>query len=361
MIRRIEVKNYRMFYDVTIDGLSGVNLFAGKNNIGKSSLLELIFLHNNKFSQDAIYKVLLEREELLFRDMKSNSINPIRHLFYNHLKDLSCSKLSIKSNLNETTIEVGKSLKINALNDNLQNLKTRFVTENEDMAFIITSKENEMPEQRTDIPYYSIFSDPLDYVRYRSRRINNNTNTLNIPSYCVTFDSLALLWDKISLSNYEKHIIEALRIIDKRVCNIGMIQQSPDSSRRIPIVKLDGSDEVLTLKSLGDGMGRIFQIILSLVNCKDGVLLIDEFENGLHWSIQEKVWSLIFELSEKLNVQIFITTHSKDCLSSFAKVWKENEKNGYFFRMESKNNNISIKNYDLEKLSDSLRFDAEVR
>jgi AAA15 family ATPase/GTPase len=49
----------------------------------------------------------------------------------------------------------------------------------------------------------------------------------------------------------------------------------------------------MRLKSMGDGITRLFQIILSLVNAKDGLLLIDEFENGLYWSVQPKVWDIV--------------------------------------------------------------------
>ena len=51
-----------------------------------------------------------------------------------------------------------------------------------------------------------------------------------------------------------------------------------------------------------------------LVHCENGTLLIDEFENGLHWSVQAELWKLICRLSEKLNIQIFVATHSRDII-----------------------------------------------
>lgn len=77
-------------------------------------------------------------------------------------------------------------------------------------------------------------------------------------------------------------------------------------------VKIEGIDEPLPLKSMGDGITRLFHIIVALVNARNGILLIDEFENGLHWSVQPKVWDIVFQLSEKLNVQVFATTHSHE-------------------------------------------------
>jgi len=52
-------------------------------------------------------------------------------------------------------------------------------------------------------------------------------------------------------------------------------------------------------------MTHLFHLIFALVNAKDGFLLIDEFENGLHYTVQPKVWELIFKLAKALNVQVF--------------------------------------------------------
>ncbi|WP_052700257.1 AAA family ATPase [Methylocucumis oryzae] len=100
---------------------------------------------------------------------------------------------------------------------------------------------------------------------------------------------------------------------------------------------------------------------MSLVNAKDGVLLIDEFENGLHWSVQQSVWDVLFKLAETLNVQIFCTTHSSDCIKGFECVWKQFPENGAYFRLFTRNGNIQAQEYDVETLSDSLETDVEVR
>jgi AAA15 family ATPase/GTPase len=86
-----------------------------------------------------------------------------------------------------------------------------------------------------------------------------------------------------------------------------------------------GISEPLPIRSLGDGMQRLLGIALALVNAKDGLLLVDEIENGLHYSIQTDLWRLIFQLAQKLNVQVFATSHSWDCIRSFQQAAQENE------------------------------------
>ncbi len=130
----------------------------------------------------------------------------------------------------------------------------------------------------------------------------------------------------------------------------------------MPLVSSSNSLEPLPLKSMGDGMTRLFHIIVALVNAKDGLLLIDEFENGLHWSVQQAVWETVFRLATHLNVQIFATTHSRDCIAGFEGAWLQARDAGAFFRLQvCVDGSPCVKAYSLETLADSLDTDVEVR
>jgi AAA15 family ATPase/GTPase len=103
------------------------------------------------------------------------------------------------------------------------------------------------------------------------------------------------------------------------------------------------------------------------VSAQGGFLLIDEFENGLHYSIQEKIWSLLFEMAEKLDIQVFATTHSWDCIESFAKVANDKPNiEGVLFRMgksarKSNQGQIIATVFDNERLYNLTQADVEVR
>jgi AAA15 family ATPase/GTPase len=179
---------------------------------------------------------------------------------------------------------------------------------------------------------------------------------------------VAALWDLTSLTEEEEDVIEALQIIDPQVRGVSFVEDVTRhlrgrSSRyeRIPIVKLEGLSEPLPLKSMGDGMTRLFHILVALVNAKGGVLLVDEFENGLHWSVQPTVWKVVFEVATKLDVQVFATTHSRDCVDGFDQAWNENPNMGAFFRLESHEAGVSVRSYTSETLTDSIDMNVEVR
>ncbi len=74
------------------------------------------------------------------------------------------------------------------------------------------------------------------------------------------------------------------------------------------------------LKSLGDGTGRLFGLTLALVAAKDGILLVDEIENGVHYSVLVSLWKFIAKVAKRLNIQVFATSHSLDCVRAFHEV-----------------------------------------
>jgi AAA15 family ATPase/GTPase len=137
--------------------------------------------------------------------------------------------------------------------------------------------------------------------------------------------------------------------------------------RRLAKVKIKGLSHPVPLNSLGDGMVRIMQLVLNIFPAKGGFLLIDEFENGLHYSVQEKVWQLLFELAEKLDIQVFATTHSWDCIESFSKVASANKATeGMLFRVgrsvrTSDKGRVIATVFDGKQLDNITQSDVEVR
>ena len=139
-----------------------------------------------------------------------------------------------------------------------------------------------------------------------------------VPTEFIPLDDLAKKWDSIIFTEHEEIVKEAMQIITTDFENIAFIIN--DNYQRIAIVKMKNLPRPVPIKYLGDGMLRIFQIAIQLISAQKGFLLIDEFENGLHYSVQEKIWTLLFEMAEKLDIQVFATTHSWDCIESFTKV-----------------------------------------
>jgi hypothetical protein len=148
--------------------------------------------------------------------------------------------------------------------------------------------------------------------------------SLFITAESLTVDELLGLWDRVTLTPHEDRVILALRFLES-----GIERIAPQASRREYyggnqrggfLVKLKGVERPVPIGSMGDGMWRIMAMAIAIAQCKDGVLLIDEIDTGLHYSVMTNMWRLIFGAAKELNVQIFGTTHSYDCVKSLAEL-----------------------------------------
>ena len=117
------------------------------------------------------------------------------------------------------------------------------------------------------------------------------------------------------------------------------------------------------LSEFGFGTNRIFEILTSILFSVDRILLIDEIDLGIHFSVQETFWNQVFVLAKGLNVQIFATTHSRDCFDAFAKIANEDENKGTGKFIRLKDNGLTIRavEYDDEDIESAAESGIEVR
>ena len=375
MLDSLEIKNFRNLKEIRFKSLKRINLFTGKNNTGKSTILDAVSLYASNLELNQIYELLEERGEKNIR--KSNDTNNLKcfsSLFTNN---------EAKYNL-ENAIVIGE-IDNNLLGENSSTEKCvslRFLkyldeydTETSGNGFGIRTKKTIIAESIVkDIEHYKIGIElkvgnksyvlPLEDKR-EIQMIPMFTATSYNFEYIRTKDinktSNSKLWDSITLTEKETYVIKALKIIEPNIERLAFIDEN--KSERSAIIKLKGNSSVLPLQSMGDGINRILTIILALTNCENGFLLIDEFENGLHYTVQEKLWEVIFNISKALNVQVFATTHSSDCIASFEQVLNtdQNQSDGILIRLEEKNGEIKPVKYDNNELKVAQKFNIETR
>ena len=172
---------------------------------------------------------------------------------------------------------------------------------------------------------------------------------------------LGVLLDEIALSPREKDAIEALRIVDPRISDVRMVGPFGSSRQRTAIVGASHIARPVPLRSFGDGMSRLFAIVLSLANASGGILLIDEFENGLHHSVQLNAWRMIFGLASKLNTQVFATSHSNDAIGAFQKAAAETPEEGALVRLTRRGEETIPTVFVERELAIATRDEIEVR
>jgi hypothetical protein len=226
-----------------------------------------------------------------------------------------------------------------------------------------------MSSQDKSMPMYLNYPRGI-YNRRRNRNIHENAKTIPvsyIPTQFLSMDSLAELWDKAILTDYFDNVKKGLKLISSNLEDVAFIKVNPrynNNYERTGITKVKEHTKPIPLNSMGDGVLRILQLVLGIFPASDGILLIDEFENGLHYSIQEKVWDLIFKLSKELNIQVFATTHSWDCIKAFTSAANSNNEDAVLCRIGKSINNDK-KNiatiFEKEALDNLTQSDVELR
>ena len=179
-------------------------------------------------------------------------------------------------------------------------------------------------------------------------------------------EEMARFWDKIALTPDETHATKALKLVlddqVERVTMVGGTERPYGEAGRRVIVKLAGSEHPVPLKSLGDGASRLFGIALALANCQDGFLLIDEVENGIHYSVQPDLWRMLLGAARQNNVQVLATTHSWDCIGGFAQAAvADTDAEGVLVRLEKKDGKIKAVQYSQNELKVAAEQGIEVR
>lgn len=373
MLNSFLVENFRLFRHLEIARLGQVNLVVGKNNSGKSALLEAVEVYASNASISTLARMVSGREETWNERSQAETSQPsdnaIRHLFLGH----QLPKINQKGILFGVYKEAKQIEIITAAYKTEENdagiiqrkivLPTLF--EEDGIELWLTVQEGDKNRRLMQLDKGSSFS-RTRFSALSESEVKYLVQT--VPTRNMTAQKIAALWDIIGLTDAKKEVIDGLKLIMPSVVDIAFVgsksalRKSVSRETRLALVRTSNSLEPLPLKSMGDGMTRLFNIIVALVSAKNGILMIDEFENGLHWSVQSSVWKIIFRLAVDLNVQIFATTHSRDCISSFEEAWKEHPDDGAFLRLQmSCDGSSTARTYTLETLMDSLDTEVEVR
>lgn len=365
----LAIKGFRGIDDLTIPRLGRVTLLAGKNGIGKTTVLEAFRIYASRGRPSAISDVLDDREEYSFEsDREGNRVYYTDWTALFHGRDIT-------TNISAT---IGPSHNSNQLVMKVVILDEEELSEN---------SPDIIPEE--PIKAINVAYNGSDILRWafshgvrKSRRIIQEVpppiNCQSIGPGLLTSYELAELWDIIALEPNEDKAVQSLNIIEglnvDRVTMIGEnifpqgrpvnrgLSDKPSRVGRRPVVKLKGQEHRVTLNSLGDGAARVFAMALSLANSRGGFLLVDEVENGIHYSIQRDFWRMILQTAHGNNVQVIATTHSSDCIKGFAQAAQEYQDiEGILIRLTRRYGPLRAVEYSEDELLIADELGTEVR
>lgn len=306
-ISSIDIENFRRFKKLRVEGLARVNVIVGANNAGKTVLLEAIE-GVVASTLTPLLRASVERGELRRRQEteEGGTELDVCHWFHGH------------------RIAPGTTLRLHATGKRALSVSQTIqpVPDNAQPPFIpggfrlATNVNGKIHHQALSEDGWLRVGSPskLGTAGLRSQPAVGFVTTDRLLSR-----DLAPLWTKVVLTPAELHTVDALRLVEPAIERIAMSEGDAASAK----VLLRGADGPVPLGTLGEGVARILALALHLVHTQGGYLLIDEIENGLHWSVMPKVWRFLVETALARDVQVFATTHSKDWLEGLAQLHRE--------------------------------------
>ncbi|MDI9358705.1 MAG: AAA family ATPase [Phycisphaerales bacterium] len=352
MISSFHIQHYKGFEDFKVEHLKRLNLITGKNNVGKTSLLEVIFNCYNlndhiPFFREQSWRTFLINIQPQLQN--STTVETLTDIWKSHFFNFETDK-NITFTINYAEEEKQDKLSLQ-YSSNLHN------SDMDSLLFTIT-RQGLMKHQT--INYTINYSIEKNYIN-QGQSIQNKKNITpinfnedeckNFLEFPFTFYSSAKFLtnytknlEDIFRNNKEKELIDKMKLIEPRLTDIALINNK--------ILVGIGLNKKIDFYNLGDGFVRYFSIVLELLTiAKGGILLIDEIETGLHHSLYESVLQNILNIAQEKQIQVFVTTHSAELAESFKEVYKKN-KNYLSF-------NQLIYNERTKKI-DNIHSDAEM-
>jgi AAA15 family ATPase/GTPase len=346
-IQNLEITNFKCFKDFKISGIGRVNLIGGKNNIGKTAFLEAVELF---LSSSTASELAFMTDNLLRKRQNELALREI-DFFYKKEKTL-------------TLISATKQCQISWLKTDDAKISldsSPFLT---DALFLSVATDNTLAgkdSESTTIPFdVFVKPDSKGFTRFDLRKITNKKFSY-ISSAKSDEQDIAILLGALIDSDREDFLNQSLSLFDSNILSVKQVTTQLGVTLKL---KLKNQDNLVLLSSLGEGVNRFLAILCAIWANKDGFLLIDEIENGIHYTNYKKLWEIIFEASISANCQLFVTTHSKECIQAFNDVQFENEKcNAQYleFYKNLKTGLIDASGIDKEQLRYSLTHEGRVR
>jgi len=337
MFRTLSIEGFRGFKTLHLEGLGRVNLLVGANNSGKTSVLEAVQFLAMGGDLTALMSALRRRFERSTAPSEEQPIAALDVRFLFHGRSLDGDPIRLKATTNDgrqSSYEVAAP-RVSLQDDvRLEQWKgsaariRRAVSRGGQLSLL--QDDFEPGDRAPRLLEVSAGGEPIGRAPLlqgsnlvdEEMVISGARATVPVQfvgTSSLTQQQLARLLDRAVLADEEAGAIAALNTVEDGITKIAAVEQDSRGGRRI-VVGLRDIAETVPLGSLGDGMSRMLALALSLVAARDGYLLIDEIDTGLHHTVMRKMWRLVFEAAKRLNVCVYATTHSYDCVHALATI-----------------------------------------
>lgn len=311
MITSATIENFKCFKRLELPELSRITLLGGRNNVGKTAVLEALLLFHTKAQPEIFFNHLaLRRIGINSPDPETALAPAFRDYKMEHKIAISISEGPQKETmLVEFNPSIPKSLSVQIPEIDEKNTQVKLAPKS-------------LPPYSVDIIYKSNGAeDQKSHLIVTPSHVERQLEFSDTKQQVVTFsgakalsnpNDLANLFGRLDVLGKQDIVIEFLQILEPRLKSLSSVALGQVSFIHGDI----GIGHKIPIAFMGEGMDRLLFTILAIATNRDSLMLIDEFENGLHYTVMAKVWESISKAALEFNCQIIATTHSYECLQA---------------------------------------------
>ena len=368
MITELRIKNFRGLEDVSFSGLSRVNLISGRNGVGKTSVLEALYLFLAPNWPEPLNTIAgnrglfpLSSDDLfedLFTDFDSEQdfriwVSQSDQSTHDHVRACVRKRLRVSLPSSGTGRDEGF-----AAPDGV----TRVGSDHE----LVFDRSNQTTLVNRSTAWLTRYSYPGPQSTIVDDRIEGQSDKIfdQVPIHYLSHRVPAAqawggLFGQMQREGSDDEILDLLRSIEPRVRQVLPI---PGSNGLDIYVKIDGMRPALPISLIGEGLNRVFQLAVLTRSVRNGILLIDEIENGLHFRSLPQMFSSLYELADMFDVQVFAVTHSDECVQAAREAIGNTDDRGLaYYRLGREKDGVKAHHFDIDKLDRAHEFHMEVR
>lgn len=357
MISSLNIESFRGIRKLEIKDMRRLVLLSGNNNVGKSTVLEALFFMMDHLSPDSFNHMNAFRGlsipangvslwEPLFYQMDPNNSIRIQAVRGDDTLSLSYSK-------DESYIPALKGGIPKNVVGSFQSSAKNYYTLRFDFHISGSSDYSEIGHFTTSEngTLREIANDNSD------RQLVQLTYTSFVNNYYVRTDRAILdRMGKAEINGEKSNIIDFLRRIDASINDIVTL-----SVNGIPQLFINTNNKLLPIQFSGDGINKLLYIVLSIMDAKNGLLLIDEIDTGFHYSMYKDLWKIVSDVSLEYNCQVIASTHSYENIVGAVEGVKDHTEDFSFYRIGYEKDDLKSFRYSYDLLKSAIRSDMEVR
>ncbi len=359
MYRSFSIKNFRLFKDFRLDGLKRVNLIAGVNNVGKTALLEALYVHATAPGRSLLAIDRFRSPLSTVGDFAEFS-KPIWASLFADFDESVSLELSAKIDS-----EITRTVRLKEITDpdqlgqtDMFDVSSLNVTDKESfLAEYVPLLRLELEEGKGQSTYHMAID--KEGLRVKPYPPPPAVACIMLPATMrLTVETVSKLFGKLELRREGYKVLEAAQVVDPRIKKLTVVVVGNN-----PILHADlGTGPLMPLPLMGEGIASVVGIVLAIASIRGGMVLVDEIENGIHHSAMGEIWKLVGSLSEEYGVQVFATTHSFECIWAAHFAFAEGKEYDFrLVRLERTEKGIEPVCLSRESLESAIEFDFEVR